>query len=47
MQTSTALQLIPNPDRIVIDGRNFQVSDINVTVAPGLQIVQVKTDNRT
>ncbi|WAH35045.1 phage head completion protein [Alicyclobacillus dauci] len=47
LQTATALQLIPNPDRIIIDGRNFQVSDINVTVAPGLQIVQVKTDNRT
>jgi len=46
MQTATPLQLIPNSDRVVIDGRNFQVSDINLSIAPGLQVVQVKTDMR-
>lgn len=46
MQTGTPLQLIPNPDRITIDGRPFEVSDINTSIAPGLQIVQVKTDMR-
>jgi hypothetical protein len=47
LQTAIMLQLIPTPDRIVIDGRNFQVSDINTSIAPGLQVVQVKTDTRT
>lgn len=46
LQTATPIQLIPIPDRVVIDGRNYQVSDVNVSIAPGLQIVQVKTDMR-
>jgi hypothetical protein len=43
MQTSVPLQLL---DRVVIDGRPYAVSDINLTVSLGLQVVQVKTDMR-
>jgi len=46
MQISTPLQVIPTPDRIIIDGTNYQVSDINRSISPGLQVVQVKTDTR-
>jgi hypothetical protein len=46
LQTATPLQLIPTADRIMIDGRPFMVTDINISIAPGLQVVQVTTDNR-
>lgn len=46
-QTSTNLEISPNPDRIVIDGKNYEVNDINLSIVPGLQVVQVKVDNRT
>lgn len=46
VQTAVEIKLTPTPDRIIIDGHSYQVSDINLSIIPGLQVVQVKPDTR-
>jgi|GEM_PF-5435854 len=43
-QVDTGIQLL---DRVVINGKPYEVSDINLTESPGLAVVQVKTDVRS
>lgn len=42
-QTTVTVQL---EDQVLIDGRGYKVDDINLSVIPGLQVVQVSVDTR-
>jgi hypothetical protein len=43
MQTQVVVQML---DRFVIDGKNYKADDINLSVIPGLQVIQVSVDPR-
>jgi hypothetical protein len=47
MQNTVPLQLIPDADRLVINGTNYQVDAIDTETSLGMVFVKVELDKRT